>query len=188
MTEPLEQRNLNPDTTATMPDTSLPESGEHDSRARGLLAIGVFKLSKAVFFFGLGIGALHLVHKNIGDVLLRVATILHFDPEGQFVGMLEDKADLISGHQLRTVSELSILYSMVALTEGIGLMMQKTWAEYLTLILTIGALPWELFELIKRPTPIHVGLLLVNLAVLAYLLWFLRWHRRRRSHSCQTSG
>ncbi len=185
MTEPVEQRNCTSDASATLPDAPLPASGGHESRARGLLAIGIFKLAKAVFFFGLGIGALHLVHKNIGDVLLRVATILHFDPEGQFVGMLEDKADLISGHQLRTVSELSILYSMVALTEGIGLMMQKTWAEYLTLILTTGALPWELFELFKRPTPIRGGLLLVNLVVLAYLLWFIRWHRKRRSDCSQ---
>jgi uncharacterized membrane protein (DUF2068 family) len=155
------------------------DASSHHSR--GLLAIGVFKLSKAMFFLALGVGALHLVHRNIGDLFLRVATMLHFDPEGQLVGMLEDKADLISGHQLRRLSEASLLYAGVSLIEGIGLMLEKTWAEYLTLTLTIGALPWELYELVRKPTPIHVGLAVINLAVLAYLLWFIRRHRQYKA-------
>ncbi len=176
MIETSEEHGQNPPSATQMSEPA--PAAQH--RARGLLAIAIFKLAKAVFFLALGIGALHLVHKNIGDLLLQIATTLHFDPEGQFVGILQDRADLISGHQLRTVSELSILYAMVSLTEGIGLMLEKTWAEYLTLILTICALPWELYELIRRPNYMHAGLLVINLGVLAYLLWFLRWHRRRK--------
>ena len=148
--------------------------------ARGLLAIGFFKLGKAVFFFALGMGALHLVHKNLGDLLLRVEMILHFDTEGQFAGMLQDKVDLVSGHQLRQASIASISYAFMALTEGIGLLMEKTWAEYLTLILTTAALPWEVFEIIKRPTSMRFGLLGVNVLVLAYLLWYLRAQRKAK--------
>ncbi len=157
---------------------SAPPEGKA-GRARGLLAIAVFKLAKAAFFLALGLGALHLVHKNLGDVLLKIAMLLHRDPEGRFVSMLQDKADLISGRQLRTVSGLSILYACVSLTEGIGLWLEQTWAEYLTLILTTCALPWELFELFKHGNAMRAGLLLVNLAVLAYLLWFIRWHRQQ---------
>ncbi len=148
--------------------------------AKGLLAIGLFKLSKAVFFFALGMGTLHLVHKNIGELALRVATTLHFDPEGQFVSMLEDKLDLVSGHQLRQMGGLSILYSAVSLIEGVGLLLEKTWAEYLTTILTTCALPWEVFELVKRPSWPRAVLLVINLIVLAYLLWFLKRKRRMR--------
>lgn len=149
------------------------------SHARGLLAIGLFKLAKSLFFFALGMGALHLVHKNLGDVLLRIEMILHFDTEGTFASMLQDKVDLISGHQLRQVSFASIAYSIIALTEGIGLLMEKTWAEYLTLILTACALPWEIFEIIRKPTSIRFGLLGINLVVLAYLVWYVRGQRRR---------
>lgn len=151
----------------------------HAHRERGLFAIGLFKLSKAVFFFCLGLGALRLIHVNLGELALRVATELHFDPEGQFVNMLQDKADLVSGHQLREASFLSIGYSVIALTEGIGLLMEQVWAEYLTTILTAGALPWETFELWRKPTSVRIALLIINLLVLAYLLWFLKRKRRQ---------
>ena len=67
-------------------------------RSKGLLAIGIFKLSKCVFFFVLGLTALHLVHRNIGEMFLKISTFLHFDPAGQFVDKMEDRIDLISGH------------------------------------------------------------------------------------------
>ncbi len=34
-------------------------------------------------------------------------------------------------------------------------------------------LPWELWELARRPSWVRLGLLLINLAVLGYLLWLL---------------
>ena len=184
MTEPLEEHAVDPE-----PDASAAECAamppEH--RARGLLAIGLFKLAKAAFFIAVGIGALHLVHSNVGDVLLRVTSTLHLDPDGRFVQMLEDKADLLSGHKLRQVSLFTFLYATLSLVEGIGLMMEQTWAEYLTLTLTICALPWDVTELVKHPDAMHAGVVLINIAVLAYLLWFIRWHRKH-VRECAVEG
>jgi len=176
MTEPLEEQNQNVD-----PVPAAGDDCSHNEHARGLLVIGVFKLLKAAFFIAVGAGALHLVHRNVGELLLHLTSTFHLDPEGRFVGVLTDKADLISGHQLRNVAKLSWGYAALSMVEGVGLMMQKTWAEYLTLTLTIGALPWDLTELVKSPTPIHGGIVLINVAVLAYLLWFVWWHRRRKA-------
>ena len=72
---------------------------------------------------------------------------------------------------------------MVCLIEGTGLMLQKPWAEYLTVTLTTLALPWELFELARRPSWLRVGVLLVNLAVLFYLVWFLKRSKRRAANT-----
>jgi uncharacterized membrane protein (DUF2068 family) len=143
----------------------------HDS---GLLMIGLFKLGKALLFFCLGIGAIHLLHKDLGDEVVRIATMLKFDPESRFVSILLDKVDLIDTHRLRQIGFATFGYSGLALTEGIGLLLEKVWAEYLTLILTISFLPWELYELARRPSWFRLGLLLINLAVLAYLIWLLQ--------------
>lgn len=151
--------------------------------AKGLVAIGIFKLCKAVFFLALGIGTLHLIHTNIGDLALHIASKLHFDPNNDIMNMLQDRLDLVSGHQLRQVGGLAIIYACVSLTEGVGLLMEKTWAEYLTTILTMCALPWELFELLKKPTYPRAALLVINLMVLAYLLWFLKRQRRIKSEA-----
>jgi uncharacterized membrane protein (DUF2068 family) len=177
MTEPLEEQKQEPGTDAA-PAAAEDSSSHHEHRARGLLAIGLFKLAKSVFFIAIGIGALHLVHRNVGDLLLRLASILHLDPDGHFIEMLQDKADLLSGHKLRQVSLFTFGYAALSLVEGIGLMMEQKWAEYLTLILTICALPWDVTELIRHPTPVRAGVVVVNLIVLAYLLWFIRMHRK----------
>jgi uncharacterized membrane protein (DUF2068 family) len=143
-------------------------------RDRGLLLIGLFKLAKSAFFFGVGIGAIHLLHKDLGDVAMRLAQDLHFDPEGRFVTFLIAKIDLVDPHRLREAGFGSFAYSALALTEGVGLMLEKVWAEYLTLGLTISFLPWELYELARAVDVVHIALLLTNLAVLWYIVWLLR--------------
>jgi uncharacterized membrane protein (DUF2068 family) len=148
-----------------------PKTHERD---RGLLLIGLFKLGKAIFFFGIGAGAIHLLHKDIGDEVMTIATRLKFDPEGRFVSLLMSKVDLIDAHRLRQISFATFAYSAIALTEGYGLLTERVWAEYLTLGLTVSFLPWELYELARRPDWVRLGLLLINLAVLGYLVWLLR--------------
>jgi uncharacterized membrane protein (DUF2068 family) len=161
-------------------------SGEHLRRDRGLLLIGLFKLGKAILFFALGVGAIHLLHKDIGDEVMRLATALKFDPESRFVALLLDKADLIDAHRLKQISLATFGYSALALTEGVGLLLEKVWAEYLTLCLTVSFLPWELYELARQPNWFRLSLLLINLAVLWYLVWLLR--RKRVAAEVEVSG
>jgi uncharacterized membrane protein (DUF2068 family) len=148
---------------------------------RGLLFVGLFKMSKAVFFGAVGAGALDLVHRNIGDIAMRLVEILHRDPDGRFAAMLMDKADLIGGHQLRQGALLSFLYAGLCVVEGTGLMLRKGWAEYFTVVLTAGAMPVETFELWEKFEWYKVGLLGINVIVLAYLLWVLKRKRDREA-------
>jgi uncharacterized membrane protein (DUF2068 family) len=166
-------------------DVSSPSSSrwarwKHSEHAGGLLLIGLFKLSKAILSVALGVGALRLIHHNLTMVVLHLSDALRIDPESRLVSLLMDKADLIGSHQLRQFSALTFAYAVVCLVEGTGLMLEKRWAEYFTLILTIVALPWESFELVEHFTLVRVVLLVINLAVLAYLVWLLRRIRRRR--------
>ena len=159
------------------------EQGNESAKShdRGLLAIGLFKLAKAIFFFCVGVGAIHLLHKDLEDEVMRLALRFKFDPESRIVSLLLAKVDLIDAHRLRQISVGTFGYSALALTEGVGLLLEKVWAEYLTLILTISFLPWELYELARRPDWFRLSLLLINLAVLAYLVWLLR--RKRNSEA-----
>ena len=147
--------------------------GEHE-RDRGLLLIGIFKLAKSLFFFCLGIGAFHLMHRDLAEEALRLAHALRFDPESRLTALLLDKVDLIDQRRLREIGFGTFLYSALALTEGTGLLLEKIWAEYLTLALTVSFLPWELYELARRPSWFRLALLLINLAVLWYLVWLLQ--------------
>lgn len=148
-------------------------------RDRGLLAIAIFKLLKSAFFFCLGVGAIHLMNKDLANEVLRLARELRFEPESRVVALVMNRVDLIDAARLREISFGTFAYSAIALTEGIGLWMEKQWAEYFTLGLTVAFLPWELFELARRPSWVRLGLLVVNLLVLWYLIWLLRRKRVR---------
>src|ERR1700710_191153 len=112
--------------------TTAKGTGVHRHRDRGLLAIGLFKLGKAILFFSLGLGAIHLLHKDLGDEVMRLATALKFDPESKLVTLLLEKVDGIDALRLRQISLSTFAYSALALTEGLGLLMEQVWAEYLT--------------------------------------------------------
>jgi uncharacterized membrane protein (DUF2068 family) len=144
---------------------------------RGLLLVGIFKLSKAIFFTAVGAGALDLVHKNISDITMRVLDALRIDPERHFVGILMEHVGLIQPQTLRRAGILSFMYAAVCVVEGTGLMLERRWAEYFTVTLTSLGLPWETYELIEKFSPYKVGLLLINLAVLIYLVWILKKRR-----------
>ena len=51
------------------------------------------------------------------------------------------------------------------LTEGIGLLMRKHWAEYFTVISTAVFIPLEVYEIFHRFTLTKVGVLAVNVAI-----------------------
>lgn len=157
----------------------------HSEHRSGLILIGLFKLSKAILSIMLGIGALKLEHHDLGVVVLRISDVLKIDPESRFVALLMSRVDLIGAPQLRHFSALTFTYAVLCLIEGTGLLLEQRWAEYFTLTLTVLALPWECFELAKEVTAIRVGLLIVNLLVLAYLIWLLRRQRRARQNSGQ---
>jgi uncharacterized membrane protein (DUF2068 family) len=68
----------------------------------------------------------------------------------------------------------AVIYAVVESVEAVGLWRERRWAEYLTVLATAGFLPFEVRELLDRVTVFRVGALVVNLAVLVYLLWAKR--------------
>lgn len=165
---------MNAEGQAVLESRGARTNGQRTGHSRGLLLVGLFKLSKAIFFTAVGAGALHLVNKNIGDLMSHVVDALRLDPENRFVSIVMDKAGLVNSHQLRRAGVLSILYAAVCVVEGTGLVLQKGWAEYFTVILTALGLPWESYELWEKFSPYKVGLLVINLVVLLYLVWVLK--------------
>jgi len=141
---------------------------------RGLLLVGLFKYSKAIFFTAVGAGALNLLHKNVGDVAQHIVDALRLDGESRFVRLLLDKAQLVDPHKLREAGTLSFLYAAVCVVEGTGLVLEKGWAEYFTVTLTALGLPLETYELMEKFSLYKVGLLVANLAILLYLVWVLK--------------
>ena len=128
-----------------------------------------------------GVGTVHLIHRDLVGFLNHWIVLgLRLDPDSHAVNFLLTKAALISPHDLRMLSLGVFLYAAIDLTQGVGLVLEKVWAEYVTLFVTAAFLPWEFFELIRRVTPLRVGLVTLNLLIVFYLLWLVQANARRR--------
>ena len=142
--------------------------------SKGLVTIGLFKLMKALVFFSIGMGALHFINADLDDTVQRAVKTFKFDTESRFVSLVLDKVDMIDDSKLKRVSEATFAYAAVSVVEGGGLLLEQTWAEYLTLVLSLLFLPWEFYEMVRRSSPWYLGIIAINLAIVIYLLWFLR--------------
>jgi uncharacterized membrane protein (DUF2068 family) len=151
---------------------------------RWLIIIGTFKILEGVLFVLLGLGVIRLLHRDIGDMLLRAVLALRLDTESRFVNLLLEKVQLLTPHKMRLISVGIFLKAGLDFVEGIGLALEKRWAEWLTIGLTASFLPWEIFEIAKHFTWMKVGITLLNLLVLIYLVWVqrLRVRAHGRSH------
>jgi len=149
------------------PSQSLSRPKRHN---RWLMLIAAYKFVLALVFVAVGVGALRLLHKDIGDLLAKMADHLRFNPESRIVNFILDKASLLDDPLLRRIGAAAFCYAGLGMLEGIGLYLEKIWGEYLTLAVTASFLPWELFEVFRRVTWIRAGLLVVNAMVFFYLL------------------
>ena len=79
--------------------------------------------------------------------------------------------------QLKNLYLLGIAIAAYAALEGveaIGLWLGRRWAEYLTFVATVVFVPYEIYELTKSVTALKVLTLVINVAIVAYLLFSKR--------------
>jgi uncharacterized membrane protein (DUF2068 family) len=164
----------------TVSSTQVAVKSTRSSRDRWIIAIGVFKLLQAALFVLLGIGAVRLLHQDLVDVTEHFILAMRFNPEGHFVGLVLEKVAMIDPHRLRQISAAIFGIAALDVIEGTGLVMEKAWAEFVTLILTASFLPWEVFEIHRHITWIKVALTVINVAVVLYLLFYVRLRMRER--------
>jgi uncharacterized membrane protein (DUF2068 family) len=141
------------------------------------LLIGLFKLLKGALLVAVGCGALKLLHKDVGNLATHWVQILRVDPDNRLIHGVLEKAFSVTPKQLEAISAGTFVYAALLLTEGIGLLLRKRWAEYFTVVTTGGLLPLEIYELARHFTLSKVVVLLVNAAIVVYLIRRLRSHR-----------
>lgn len=149
------------------------------TKSKGLLLIAAFKLLKGLSLLAMGIGALKLLHKDVATEVAAWINFFRVDPEHVFIHRLLEKLSVVDDHKLREFSFGTLLYSALLLTEGVGLALRQTWAEYFTIIITSSLIPLELYTIYHHSTTGKIVILLINIAVVAYLIYELRRTRSR---------
>lgn len=119
-------------------------------------------------------GAHHLLHKDMADFVATGIAHLHLDPDNRFIARAMARILSLDDHKLRALRAGTLIYAALLLTEGIGLLLRRRWAEYFTVIVTGSFIPLEAYELARRPSGGRLALIGVNVAVVCYLIGVLR--------------
>jgi uncharacterized membrane protein (DUF2068 family) len=147
--------------------------------SRGLQVIAAFKLLKGISLLAVGIGAHSLMHKDLAVVVEHWVNLFRMDPSNQYIHTAVERLTNLDARRLRDLSFGTFFYAGMLLTEGVGLAMRQRWAEYFTIIATSSFIPLELYELARHASLIKVLLLMINIVVVAYLVWELRRYREK---------
>ncbi|HEX4592695.1 MAG TPA: DUF2127 domain-containing protein [Bryobacteraceae bacterium] len=145
--------------------------------ATGLILIGLFKLAKAVALIAVGIGALRFLHRDLAASAAHWIDVLRVDPDNRFIHPILAKLFSVTPKQLKELSAGTFFYAGLLGIEGIGLLLRKHWAEYFTIISTGALMPLEIYELAKHVTIAKIIVLVVNAAIVWYLIVRVRHSR-----------
>jgi uncharacterized membrane protein (DUF2068 family) len=150
----------------------------HPPHHRGLWLVAGLKILKGLALLAVGVGALRLLHQDVAAFAERLVEAIRIDPHHHFVSHLLDKLEVVDDHRLKIISLISFGYAGLLLTEGVGLFLEKRWAEYLTIVVTASLIPLEIYELVQHLSPLKIVALVTNVAVVIYLVVIVRQDRR----------
>lgn len=168
------------DVLPPLAELRLPRRGEELREAIVLRLISIDRAVHAVVFGLLAVG-LFAVEANLGGLKAQASALVRGlaataaetgqQPSRGFLSRELVRLLHISGHTLLILAITASVYCVVESVEAVGLWRERRWAEYLTALATAGFLPFEVDELLKRVTVFRVGALVVNVAILVWLVW-----------------
>src|ERR1700719_1518769 len=138
--------------------------------------IAIFKLVKAITLIAIGVGALKLLHSDMGSTLDHWIAVSGVDPGNRWVERGIEKASNLTPAKVKGLGIVSFIYAGLFLTEGIGLWLMKRWAEWFTIIITSSLVPVEVYELCRDTSATKILVLVIHVAVVIYLLYRIRSH------------
>ena len=169
-------------TRETLPgrdDLELPLRGRPLRDKIVLRAIAIDRGLHFVVLALLGLAILLFASRRaeLRDTFYKVAADLSGGPvQKDKVGLLGDLNKLFSlrSSTIQLVGFGVLGYAVLEGVEAVGLWLQKRWAEYLTLIATALFIPLEVYEIVHKGSLLKVIALIVNVAIVVYLLYAKR--------------
>jgi uncharacterized membrane protein (DUF2068 family) len=129
---------------------------------------------RAVLLAAVGIVLLTHLHENWASDVTDVARKSGLNPKDNWIQRLFHDATKLSASKAFLFGIVALAYAALEGTEAYGLWKRRRWAEWLTVLATSLLLIPEVWALTKSATVFKVGALVVNVAIVAYLLVRLR--------------
>ena len=153
-------------------------------RVRYLKLIALFKIAKAILLLVLGFSLLFLNTRTrwLDAISGWAADEILLEHSRAVLFLLNKLQAVLEGGTLRAPALLALFYSAVLFTEGIGVYLQKRWAEFLMIFATAGLIPVEVRHLWHRPGLAGALILLANCFIVWFLYLVLKRDKARARH------
>lgn len=143
-------------------------------------AAAAFEAIKGAVVLLAGTGLLALLHKDVHAVAAVLIEHAHLNPASHYPRIFLDAAERVSDSRLLLLAAGAAGYSAVRLVEAYGLFKERAWAEVLAALSGSIYVPFEVFELVRKPTWHGTALLVLNLLVVGVMVQALRNRRAAR--------
>jgi len=148
-------------------------------RAQGLRTVALLEAAKGALVLLTGCGLFALLHRNVQALAEELVRHSHLNPASHLPRIFIDYAARLDDAHLLQLALAAVAYAGVRMLEAWGLWCERAWGEGLAAASGAIYLPFELRELFARPGPLTFSLLLVNLAVVLFMIDTLRRRRAR---------
>lgn len=145
--------------------------------AAGMRVVAGFEAGKGAVVLLAGFGLLSLLHKDLQDFANKLVDFLHLNPAGHYTSVFIELMAGFSSKRLWSLAALACAYSFMRFAEAYGLWRNRRWAQWFAVLSGAAYVPIEVYELSRGISATKVSVLLVNIAIVLYVLYRL-WVRR----------
>jgi uncharacterized membrane protein (DUF2068 family) len=144
-------------------------------RAPTLYAIIAVKILKGLIFLGLAFILYTHADKDLPKEYQNLLETLRLNPERKFWTELALKVDDLTEARMRHAAVGTLIYSLFAWVEGVGLMFRIPWAGWLSIGESAFFIPIEIYEANHNFTWLVFIILILNI----FMVWYLYQNRER---------
>jgi uncharacterized membrane protein (DUF2068 family) len=140
----------------------------------GFKVIGALKLLSGLLAVVVGVSATRFLDHDPAPKLERAVTHLGLDPQNHLIHTAISRVTGVDRSHLRAIEAGTFCYALLHLIEGVGLILEYDWAGYLVVIATSSLIPFEIYEIFKKPTLLRTSLFVLNVGIVIYLIVTLK--------------
>lgn len=136
-----------------------------------LRLVALLEAGKGLLVLSAGFGLLSLVHRDVQSFAEHLVTHSHLNPAARYPRIFIDAVSRLNDSRLMLLAAGAAAYAAVRFVEAYGLWFARRWAEWFAVASGALYIPFELLELTRRSTWIGLALVLVNAAVVGFMLY-----------------
>jgi hypothetical protein len=127
--------------------------------------IALFKQLRAAVLIAVGVGALKLLHKDFAAAIEHWVELLRLGTQIATPSMSSGENLKCHARQDQAAWDWEHDLCRIVPQEGIGLWLERRWAEWLAAIITGSLIPIEMYEIYRQPSGARIVVLVINTAM-----------------------